>query len=84
MLESTLSKKRILELYLNIIEWGQGVFGIEAAAQRYFHKLASRLSMDAGARLAAVISSPLRHQPTETTSYVEKKKDLILRRMSTR
>ena len=84
MLESTLSKKRILELYLNIIEWGPGVFGIEAAAQRYFHKPASRLSMDEGARLAAVIPSPLRHQPTETTSYVEKKKELILRRMSTR
>ena len=84
MLESTLSKKRILELYLNIIEWGPGVFGIEAAAQRYFHKPASRLSMDEGARLAAVIPSPLRHQPTETTSYVEKKKELILRRMSAR
>ncbi len=84
MLESTLSKKRILELYLNIIEWGPGVFGIEAAAQRYFHKPASRLSMDEGARLAAVIPSPLRHQPTETTAYVEKKKELILRRMSTR
>ncbi|MBA3967114.1 MAG: transglycosylase domain-containing protein, partial [Nitrospirales bacterium] len=53
-------------------------------AQRYFHKPASRLSMDEGARLAAVIPSPLRHQPTETTSYVEKKKELILRRMSTR
>jgi monofunctional biosynthetic peptidoglycan transglycosylase len=84
MLETTLSKKRILELYLNIIEWGHGVFGIEAAAQRYFHKPASRLSMDEGARLAAVIPSPLRHQPTEDTSYVEKKKELILRRMSTR
>jgi monofunctional biosynthetic peptidoglycan transglycosylase len=84
MLESTLSKKRILELYLNIIEWGHGVFGIEAAAQRYFHKPASRLSMEEGARLAAVIPSPLRHRPTETTSLVEKKKDLILHRMSTR
>lgn len=84
ILESTLSKKRILELYLNIIEWGHGLFGIEAAAQHYFHKPASRLSMDEGARLAAVIPSPFRHQPTEHTSYVEKKKDLILRRMSTR
>ena len=84
MLESTLSKKRILELYLNIIEWGHGIFGIEAAAQRYFHKPASKLSMDEGARLAAVIPSPLRHPPTENTSYLEKKKDLILRRMPTR
>jgi monofunctional biosynthetic peptidoglycan transglycosylase len=84
MLESTLSKKRILELYLNIIEWGHGVFGIEAAAQRYFHKPAAQLTMEEGARLAAVIPSPLRHQPTEISSYVEKKKELILRRMSTR
>jgi len=84
ILEATLSKKRILELYLNIIEWGHGVFGIEAAAQRYFHKPVSQLTRDEGARLAAVIPSPLRHQPTESTSYVEKKKDLILRRMSTR
>jgi monofunctional glycosyltransferase len=57
---------------------------IEAAALHYFHKPASRLSLDEGARLATVISSPLRHQPTDTMSYVEKKKDLILRRMSTR
>ena len=76
--------KRILELYLNIFEWGNGMFGIEAAAQRYFHKPASLLSMDEGARLAAVIPSPFRHQPTETTSYVKKKKELILRRMSVR
>lgn len=84
ILEATLNKKRILELYLNIIEWGHGVFGIEAAAQRYFHKPASQLSREEGARLAAVIPSPLRHQPTEATSYVEKKSRLILRRMSTR
>jgi monofunctional biosynthetic peptidoglycan transglycosylase len=84
MLETTLSKKRILELYLNIIEWGHGVFGIEAAAQRYFHKPASQLTMEEGARLAAVIPSPLRHRPTETTSFVEKKKNLILHRLSTR
>ena len=69
MLEATLSKKRILELYLNIIEWGRGLFGIEAAAQRYFHKSASQLTKVEGARLAAVISSPLRHKPTENTSF---------------
>ncbi len=84
MLETTLSKKRILEIYLNIIEWGHGVFGIEAAAQRYFHKPASQLTMEEGARLAAVIPSPLRHRPTENTSFLEKKKKVILHRMSTR
>jgi monofunctional biosynthetic peptidoglycan transglycosylase len=84
MLERTLSQKRIFELNLNIIEWGHGVFGIDAAAQRYFHKQASQVPMEEDTRLAAVIPSPLPHQPTESTSYVGKKKDLILRRMSTR
>ena len=84
MLEATLSKKRILELYLNIIEWGRGVFGIEAAAQRYFHKSARQLTREEGARLAAVIPSPLRHKPTELTPFLEKKKEVIIKRMSTR
>ena len=84
MLEATLSKTRILELYLNIIEWGRGTFGIEAAAQRYFHKSAGRLTKEEGARLAAVISSPLRHKPTQLTPLLEKKMDVILKRMSTR
>ncbi|MGE0474648.1 MAG: monofunctional biosynthetic peptidoglycan transglycosylase [Nitrospirales bacterium] len=84
MLENRLTKKRILELYLNIIEWGPGVFGVEAAAQRYFHKPASRLTMQEGARLAAVIPSPLRHRPTDDNNYVNNKAQLILKRMSTR
>ena len=84
MLESTLSKKRILELYLNIIEWGRGVFGIEAAARRYFHKSAGQLTREEGARLAAVIPSPLRRRPTDDNDYVNKKTQVILKRMSTR
>ena len=84
ILEATLSKKRILELYLNIIEWGRGVFGIEAAAQRYFHKSASQLTKVEGARLAAVIPSPLRRRPTDDNDYVNNKAQLILKRMSTR
>ena len=84
MLEARLTKKRILELYLNIIEWGPGIFGIEAAAKRHFHKPAARLTREEGARLAAVISSPLRHKPTENTPFLDKKKEVILQRMSTR
>jgi len=84
ILEARLTKKRILELYLNIIEWGPGIFGIEAAAQRHFHKPASRLTMEEGARLAAVIPSPLRRRPTDDNDYVNKKAQLILKRMSTR
>ena len=84
MLEARLTKKRILELYLNIIEWGPGIFGIEAAAKRHFHKSAARLTREEGARLAAVISSPLRQKPTENTPFLKKKKNVILKRMSTR
>ena len=84
MLEATLSKKRIFELYLNIIEWGRGIFGIEAAAQRYFHKSASQLTREQAARLAAVIPSPLRRRPTDDNDYVNDKAQLILKRMSPR
>ena len=84
MLEARLTKKRILELYLNIIEWGPGVFGIEAAAQRHFHKPAFQLTREEGARLAAVIPSPLRRRPTDDNDYVNNKAKLILKRMSTR
>lgn len=84
MLENTLTKKRILELYLNVIEWGPGVFGVEAAAQRYFHKPASQLSLNEGVRLAAVIPRPLRHRPTDDTNYVNKKTQWILKRMPNR
>ena len=84
MLEARLTKKRILELYLNIIEWGPGMFGIEAAARRHFHKPASQLSREEAARLAAVIPSPLRRRPTDDNDYVNDKAQLILKRMSTR
>lgn len=84
MLESQLTKKRILELYLNVIEWGPGVFGVEAAAQRYFHKSAAQLTLMEGVRLAAVIPRPLRHRPTDDNNYVNKKTQWILKRMPSR
>ena len=58
MLEHTLSKRRILELYLNVIEWGDGIYGAEAAAQHYFHKSAAALSPSDGAFLSAMIPNP--------------------------
>ncbi|MDP2105541.1 MAG: monofunctional biosynthetic peptidoglycan transglycosylase, partial [Desulfobulbaceae bacterium] len=58
MLEATLDKRRIFEIYLNVIEWGNGVFGAEAAAQHYFHTSASNLSVSQAARLAAMIPNP--------------------------
>ena len=58
MLEAMLDKRRIFELYLNVIEWGNGVFGAEAAAQRYFGIPAARLSAEQAARLAAMAPNP--------------------------
>lgn len=84
LMEKQLRKRRILEIYVNIIEWGQGVFGIEAAAQRYFQKSARELTRDEAARLAAVIPRPLHFKPNENSQYVLKKKQVILRRMALR
>lgn len=59
-LERELSKQRILELYLNVVEWGNGIYGCEAAARHYFNKSASNLSMSESAYLASILPSPRR------------------------
>lgn len=84
LLENQLGKNRILELYLNVIEWGRGIFGIEAASQAYFGKSASALTLDEALRLAAVIPSPLRHRPDTDSRYVTRRKDIVLRRLTAR
>ena len=63
LMELVLAKRRILELYLNVIEWGPGVFGAEAAAQYHYSVPASRLTREQAARLAALLPSPLRRKP---------------------
>ena len=70
-LESKLSKKRILELYLNVVEWGAGIFGAEAASQRYYGKPASDLSPQEAAHLAVVLPSPRRYNPLSGSDYIE-------------
>ena len=80
--EKTLSKQRILELYLNVIEWGWGIYGIEAASQRYFGKSATLLSREESARLAAVIPNPRRFKVDKETPYLERRSQLILSRMA--
>jgi monofunctional biosynthetic peptidoglycan transglycosylase len=67
--ELFLPKKRILELYLNVIEWGPGIYGAEAASRNYYDVPAARLSREESARLAAVIPSPLRWRPTAMNDY---------------
>jgi len=70
MLESTMSKRRILELYLNIAEWGDGVFGAEAAARYHFGVSAAGLSAERAAWLAAILPSPRRYERGRTTAYL--------------
>jgi monofunctional biosynthetic peptidoglycan transglycosylase len=71
LVELLLAKKRILELYLNVIEWGPGVFGAEAAAQYHYSVPAARLTRDQAARLAAILPSPLRRKPGRMDRYSE-------------
>jgi len=81
MIEAVMSKKRIFEIYLNVIEWGNGVFGAEAAAQYHFGVSASQLSAEQAAQLAAMVPSPRRYRPGVETPYLNKRTEIILSRM---
>ena len=83
-MERTLSKRRILELYLNVIEWGPGIYGVQAASEFYFHKNVSELTREEAVRLAAVIPNPRRHTPDEQSEYLERRIVMILERMEAR
>lgn len=80
-IETVWSKRRILTVYLNIAEFGEGVFGVEAASQRYFHKPASRLTMSEAALLAAVLPNPIRFRADAPSGYVRSRQAWILRQM---
>jgi monofunctional glycosyltransferase len=80
-LEKALSKKRILEVYLNVIEWGDGIYGVEAASRDVFGKSAGTLDAAEGALLAAMIPSPRRLQPCERPKSVRARQERILRWM---
>jgi monofunctional biosynthetic peptidoglycan transglycosylase len=69
MVEAVLSKDRILALYLNVIEWGPGVYGAEAASEYYYHVPASELNREQAARLAAIIPAPLKRKPAQMNEY---------------
>ena len=81
LLEQLLSKQRILEIYLNNVEWGEGVFGAEAAAQHYFRKSASRLNATEAARLAVMLPAPKRFEKTPGSAYLAGRTRTILGRM---
>ena len=80
-LEAELKKSRILELYLNEIEWGDGIYGVEAAARTYFHKSATELDSNEAALLAAAIINPRLLNPARPTARLIRRQQLILRRM---
>jgi len=80
-LEAELSKTRILELYLNLIEWGDGIWGAEAAAQRYFGVSASDLSAEQAALLAGAIINPRVYSPAHPNKRLLQRQQIILGRM---
>jgi len=81
-LEHHLSKERILELYLNVAEWGHGVYGAEAAARHHFSKPAKELSAEEAAWLAAILPSPRRYDPIRKTAVLSRRYERILKRMN--
>lgn len=80
-LEKKLPKKRIIELYLNVAEMGDGVFGVEAAAQIHYRKHASGLSAREAATLASILPTPRRYKPNSSSRYVENRSERIYRIM---
>lgn len=83
-MERRLSKSRILELYMNIIELGNGIYGVQAASREYFGKSVMELTREEAARLAAIIPNPRRHRPEESSAFVSRRAGLILQRMDAR
>lgn len=80
-IELVWTKRRILTVYLNIAEFGEGIFGVEAAAKHFFHKPASKLSASEAAILAAVLPNPLRFKANAPSGYVISRQQWILRQM---
>ena len=76
-MEKVLSKKRILELYLNVVEWGDGIFGAEAASRYYYGKSSSELTPEEAARLASVLPNPRKYNPAGDQRYVISRSNLI-------
>jgi monofunctional biosynthetic peptidoglycan transglycosylase len=81
MIESLMDKRRILEIYLNVIEWGDGVFGAEAAARHYYGTSAAAIGPEAAARLAAIVPNPRFYDRNRNTPWLAKKTQIVLARM---
>jgi monofunctional biosynthetic peptidoglycan transglycosylase len=83
MLEMVMEKRRIFEIYLNVVEWGEGVFGAEAAARHYFGVSAAELTTEQAARLAAMLPRPLYYDRNRASPYLQKYSEVISERMET-
>ncbi|MFA5454156.1 MAG: monofunctional biosynthetic peptidoglycan transglycosylase [Sulfurimonas sp.] len=83
-IEKTLSKRRILEIYLNIAEWGDGIFGIEAASRHHYGKSAKNLTALEASRLASVLPNPIRYNPNGNQKYVKNRVNVIYKTMEKR
>jgi len=81
-MEKELTKQTILEHYLNIVELGDGIFGIQAASKKFFRRDIDQLNREQVARIVAILPSPLKHKPTDNSRFVIKRKNLALSRMS--
>jgi monofunctional biosynthetic peptidoglycan transglycosylase len=81
-LEQHLTKERILELYLNVAEWGQGIYGAEAAARHHFKKSSRNLTADEAAWLAAILPSPRRYDPIRKTTSLARRHERILKQIT--
>lgn len=82
LVELLWSKERIMEVYLNVIEMGGGIYGIEAAAQAYYNKPASKLNINQAAMIAAVLPNPIRWTPAKPTGYIRGRQSWIMRQMN--
>lgn len=81
LMELFWSKERIMEVYLNVIETGDGIYGVEMAAQKYYHKPAKKLSKSESASIAACLPNPIKYKPTSSSTFVNRHKSFILRYM---
>ncbi|MEO6564210.1 MAG: monofunctional biosynthetic peptidoglycan transglycosylase [Nitrosospira sp.] len=82
MLENVMSKRRILEIYLNVIEWGNGIFGAEAAMRYYYGVSTSSVTAEQAAQLAAMVPNPRFYDRNRNTPWLLRKTDIILNRMA--
>jgi monofunctional biosynthetic peptidoglycan transglycosylase len=80
-LEAELSKRRILELYLNVVEWGDGIWGVEAASRTYFNESAADLSVEQSALLAAALMNPRRYNPGHPNATLIGRQKFLLKRL---